>query len=38
MLRLVRCVVGIVCVVFGVEHFLHAQNVPVVPLEQVMPE
>jgi uncharacterized membrane protein len=37
MLRLVRWVIGIVCVVFGVEHFLHAQNVPVVPLEQLMP-
>jgi uncharacterized membrane protein len=37
MLRLVRWVIGIVSVVFGVEHFLHPQNVPVVPLEQLMP-
>jgi uncharacterized membrane protein YphA (DoxX/SURF4 family) len=37
MLRLVRWVIGIVSVVFGMEHFLHAKNVPVVPLEQLMP-
>lgn len=36
-LRLVRWVIGIVSVVFGVEHFLRPQNVPVVPLEQLMP-
>jgi hypothetical protein len=37
MLRLVRIVIGAVSVVFGVEHFLHPQNVPVVPLEQLTP-
>ena len=37
MLRLVRYVIGVVWVVFGVEHFLHPQNVPVVPLEKLLP-
>ena len=34
---LVRYMIGIPAVVFGVEHFLHPQFVPVVPLEQLMP-
>jgi len=37
MLRLVRVVFGVVSVVFGMEHFLHPQNVPVVPLELLTP-
>jgi uncharacterized membrane protein len=37
MLRLVRCVIGVVTVVFGVEHFLHPQNVPLVPLAKLVP-
>jgi uncharacterized membrane protein len=36
-LRLVRYVIGIVWITFGVEHFLHPQNVPVVPLEKLLP-
>jgi uncharacterized membrane protein len=37
MLRLVRCVIGVVTVVFGVEHFLHPQNVPLIPLAKLVP-
>jgi uncharacterized membrane protein len=33
----VRYIVSVTAVVFGVEHFLHPQLVPVVPLEQLMP-
>jgi uncharacterized membrane protein len=36
-LRLVRYAMGTVWIVFGVEHFLHPQNVPVVPLEKLLP-
>jgi uncharacterized membrane protein len=38
MLRLIRYVIGIVWVIFGVEHFLHPQNVPLVPLAKLLPE
>lgn len=34
---LVRYVVGVAVVVFGAEHFLHPEFVPVVPLTQLMP-
>lgn len=34
---LVRCVIGVPSVVFGIEHFLHPEFVPVVPLSQLMP-
>ena len=34
---LVRYMLGVPTVVFGVEHFLHPQYVPVVPLKQLMP-
>jgi uncharacterized membrane protein len=37
LLRLIRYVMGTVWIVFGVEHFLHPQNVPVVPLEKLLP-
>jgi uncharacterized membrane protein len=33
----VRLAIGITTVYFGVEHFLHPQHVPVVPLAQLMP-
>jgi uncharacterized membrane protein len=36
-LRLVRYVMAVVWIVFGVEHFLHPQHVPVVPLEKLLP-
>jgi len=35
---LLRCVIGVPSVVFGIEHFLHPEFVPVVPLRQLMPE
>lgn len=34
---LVRSIIAVVAVVFGVEHFLHPQFVPVVPLERLNP-
>jgi uncharacterized membrane protein len=34
---LVRCVVAVATLVFGTEHFLHPELVPVVPLKQLMP-
>jgi uncharacterized membrane protein len=37
LLRLVRAIFGLVTIVFGVEHFLHPQNVPVIPLELLIP-
>ena len=33
----VRCVIGATSLVFGIEHFLHPEFVPVVPLKQPMP-
>jgi uncharacterized membrane protein len=36
-LVIVRSVIGMAVVVFGVEHFLYPQHVPVVPLKQLMP-
>jgi uncharacterized membrane protein len=36
-LILVRYIIGVPAVVFGVEHFLHPEFVPVVPLKQLMP-
>jgi len=32
-----RFVVGVTMIFYGIKHFLHPQNVPVVPLELVMP-
>ena len=37
MTTLVRSVIGVTSLVFGVEHFLHPECVPVVPLKQLMP-
>ena len=37
MTTLVRFVVGVTSLVFGIEHFLHPEFVPVVPLRQLMP-
>lgn len=34
---LVRYVIGVTSFVFGIEHFLHPEFVPVVPLKQLMP-
>jgi len=34
---LVRYVIGVTSFVFGIEHFLHPEFVPVVPLRQLMP-
>lgn len=34
---LVRYIIGVTVVVFGAEHFLHPECVPVVPLKQLMP-
>jgi uncharacterized membrane protein len=37
MILLLRWVIAIAAVIFGVEHFLHPQYVPVIPLRQPMP-
>jgi uncharacterized membrane protein len=37
MTTLVRSVIGVTSLVFGIEHFLHPECVPVVPLKQLMP-
>jgi uncharacterized membrane protein len=37
MTTLVRFVLGVTSLVFGIEHFLHPEFVPVVPLRQLMP-
>ena len=37
MTTLARCVMGVTSLVFGIEHFLHPEFVPVVPLKQLMP-
>jgi uncharacterized membrane protein len=33
----IRTIIAVGALFFGVEHFLHAQNVPVIPLEALMP-
>jgi uncharacterized membrane protein len=37
LIALGRTVIGITSIFYGVEHFLHPQNVPGVPLEKLMP-
>jgi len=37
MTTIARYVVGVTMIFYGVEHFLHPQNVPVVPLELLVP-
>jgi len=37
LIAVIRTSMGIVSVIFGIEHFLHPQFVPVVPLKQLMP-
>jgi len=37
LVAVLRFIIGIVAVIFGVEHFLHPQFVPVIPLRQPLP-